>query len=128
MAALLGIDYGQKWVGIARGTTEARIASPLLTLVNDTGLQGQLQQLVQTEAAKTLVVGLPRGLDGQETAQTAAARAFGAKLAKSTGLPVKWQDEAATSLEAAKQLKQGKYGDIDSLAAALILQDYLDNL
>ena len=75
------------------------------------------------------MIGLPRGLDGQETAQTMTVRAFGTMLGKALKLPVHWQDEALTSVQAASELEQrGKAyrkADIDSLAAVYILEDYL---
>jgi len=75
------------------------------------------------------VVGLPRGMQGQHTAQTAEAEAFAKSLRAQSGLPVHMQDEAVTSKQAEDELKgRGKpygKGDIDALAATYILQDWL---
>lgn len=125
---ILGFDYGSRRVGVARGHSQAKLASPLKTLTNNSQLMSAISEVINQEQATELVVGLPRGLDGQETAQTATVRAFGRQLAKDTGLPLHWQDEAATSVEAQKQLKKGKNSSVDTVAATLILQDYLDNL
>lgn len=125
---ILAIDYGSKRVGLARATSEAKLASPLKTIQNSEQLLSEITEVAKTEAAEQLVVGLPRGLEGQETAQTGLVRAFSKQLAEYTGLPVALQDEALTSHEAEKQLKEGKKGDVDSLAAAITLDDYLSNL
>ena len=75
------------------------------------------------------MVGLPRGLDGQNTAQTALTLAFVEQLKTFVGLPVKLQDEALTSVLAEKELTscRGSYkkADVDALAATYILDDYL---
>lgn len=125
---ILAIDYGSKRVGLATASSEARLASPLKTIQNSEQLLSEIAEVAKTEAAELLVVGLPRGLEGQETSQTGLVRAFSRELADYTGLPVALQDEALTSLEAEKQLKKGKKSDVDSLAAAIILDDYLSNL
>jgi putative Holliday junction resolvase len=68
-------------------------------------------------------------LDGQETAQTKVVEAFGAELEQRFGVKVAWQDEALTSREAERLLKESgrpyEKGDIDAHAARLILEDYL---
>ena len=75
------------------------------------------------------MVGLPRGLDGQRTAQTEEVEAFARGLGERFGLPVHMQDEAVTSKQAEAELEaRGKpygKGDIDALAATYILQDWL---
>jgi len=96
--------------------------------VRDSSLE-QLRQICSQEQVDLLVIGLPRGLNGQETQQTVAARTYGEKLAADLNLPVAWQDEAVTSVQAEQELiKRGKpyqKGDIDALAATYILEDYL---
>ena len=78
-----------------------------------------------------MIVGLPRNMDGSEGPQAAAARRFGEELERA-GLSVVFVDERLTSWEAGEQLgatkarSQRKRGDLDSAAARLILQDYLD--
>lgn len=107
------------------------MATPLLTI--DTAkfsdpLQ-KLNEVVNENEVAVIVVGLPRGMDGQETAQTELARKFASELKKKTGLPVYLQDEAATSLVAEDELKasgqQYDKSDIDKLAASIILRDWL---
>jgi putative Holliday junction resolvase len=126
---IAALDFGAKRVGVALAHSESALPSPHSTLANDDNFWENLQQLIETEQVGTLVVGLPRGLDGQETAQTAVARAFAAELAHKTGLPVHLQDEAGTSVQAEAELRGSKKGynkgQVDALAAAIILQDYL---
>ncbi len=76
-----------------------------------------------------VVVGLPRGLDGQETGQTAAARQFCAKVEALPGITAHLQDEAVTTKQAESELRaRGRpYSreEVDSLAAVYILEDFL---
>ena len=123
MAKILAIDWGTKRVGLAIADTAARLATPLPSLTAAADLFGQLAQLCVGHEVKTVVVGLPRGLDGQETAQTKRARRFAAKVGEALKLPVKLQDEALTSA-LARQRKSAEH-DLDSQAAAIILTDYL---
>jgi putative Holliday junction resolvase len=107
----------------------ARLPRPLATLEQGDSLLDKLEELVKDEDAGVLVVGLPRGLEGQHTAQTAEAERFAESLKERFGLPVHMQDEAVTSRQAEAELKaRGKpydKGDIDALAATYILQDWL---
>lgn len=125
MKKYLGIDYGSRRIGLALGNDEAKIAEPLTTLVADEDYWQELARVVNDEAVEGLVVGLPRTLDGKDTAQTREARFFAAELA-SLKLPIHLQDEAGTTQEALRQ--SGKKHGVDAIAAALILQDFLDSL
>lgn len=126
---ILALDVGDKRVGVARASLVARLPAPLATLQRGTGFFEQLQQLIAEERAVALVVGLPRGLDGQETGQTKITRSFVDELQEQTDLPVHLQDEALTSRKASKELEANgqpyQRGDIDALAAAYILEDFL---
>jgi putative Holliday junction resolvase len=125
---IMALDVGSKRIGVAIATTEARIAHPLTTLDAETNVDQQLRQLIVAESVEALVVGLPRGLDGQETGQTAAVRQFVTTL-QHFGLPIHFQDEALTSRKAKAELEErGKpyvKGDVDALAATFILDDFL---
>jgi len=122
----LGVDVGSARVGIARGSTAARLAEPIKTVPAAQAL-AELKKLIVQNTAAGLVVGLPRSLDGTETAQTAAVRDW-AKAAKAElQLPFYWQDEALTSVSAqAHPLAGNEAKDLDAEAAAIILQDFLD--
>ena len=124
----LALDVGEKRVGIAWADGGLRIPFPLTTLPMDEQLIPALKKLMDQQNAGTIVVGLPRNQSGAETAQSGYARDFATKL-KTEGLKVVLQDESLTSVLAEDELKaRGKpyqKEDIDSLAATLILQDYL---
>jgi putative holliday junction resolvase len=122
----LGIDYGSRRIGLAIGNDEAKIAHPYKTLQTEMGYFDQLAEVIKTENIAELVVGLPRTNDGKETDQTREARFFAAELA-SFKLPIHLQDEAGTTGEALRRGGKPKV-DLDSIAAAIILQDYLDAL
>jgi putative Holliday junction resolvase len=128
---VLSLDVGDRRVGVAIASLEARMASPLLTI--DRQLSAdifmEISELIKKQEAEAVIVGLPRGMEGQETAQTQSARDFAAALQKVCDVPVHMQDEAATSIAAEETLKDigkpyGK-GDIDKHAAAIILNDWL---
>jgi putative Holliday junction resolvase len=129
----LGIDYGAKRVGLATGDDEVRLATPLVTLEGDKeDLVEQLKAICHQESIDGIVMGLPRGLEGQETAQTAHVRAEASRLEAALELPLALQDEALTSEVARERLvERGQEtggGAIDREAAAIILQDYLEGL
>lgn len=127
--SVLALDVGEKRIGVARASVEARLAQPLRTLNHDKNIWQVLADLAEEQQAGTIVVGLPRGLDGQETAQTRIAREFAANLEERLRVAVYLQDEAVTSAQAEAELaargKPYQKGDIDALAATYILEDYL---
>lgn len=128
--SILALDVGAKRIGVASANAVARIARPVATVANDANALANIKQIIKDERAAILVLGLPRNLSGNSTAQTDAVRAFSAALEPVLGLPVHWQDEAVTSIKAEKELKmRGKpyeKSDIDALAATYILEDYLN--
>lgn len=131
MSYVLALDVGGKRIGVAVASRIARLSAPhgVIETAKTTDISAAIKRMVNELEADTVVVGLPRGMDGQETAQTAAARDFAAGLSAELDVPVVLQDEAVTSVEAEKRLKnRGKpynKGDIDAEAAAMILDDYL---
>jgi putative holliday junction resolvase len=128
---LLALDIGNERVGIALARADVRVPVPVSTLArSDPAFWDQLAELVSHYDVSQIVLGLPRGLNGQETGQTVATRAFGNELVTRLALPIQWQDEALTSVKAETVLrKTGKpysKGDIDALAACYILSDYME--
>lgn len=125
----LGIDYGAKRIGLATANAETKLATARTT-VSPAELVAYIEREGPFEA---VVVGLPRGLDGGDTPQTLAVRRFTDDVLwpKLRIEPI-YQDEAGTSSMAEDRLKQSgrpyQKADIDAQAAAIILQDYLDNL
>lgn len=127
-SSILALDVGSARIGVALASTAARLARPLTTLTNDEHWPPALQAILTAEKVSEIVVGWPRGLDGQVTAQTDYVEQFARRL-EQFGLPVHLQDEALSSKRAEAELSQrGKIGtkaDVDALAATYILEDYL---
>ena len=129
----LGIDYGTRRIGLAAGD-ELGLATPIPALVeaDPAARRRALAGVVKARRIQEIVLGLPLNMDGSEGFKAKEAQAFAAELRAEFGLPVHLVDERLTShiAEAGliqKQLREirGK-GIIDSRAAAVILQDYLD--
>lgn len=128
-STVLALDVGGQRIGVARALLAIRFASPLTTLTHTPDIYDAIGKLVHDEDAGILVLGLPRGLDGQHTAQTRSVEDFAEGLKKALGLPMYFQDEAVTSAQAEAELQARKKpyakGDIDALAATYILEDFL---
>ncbi|MEK7059745.1 MAG: Holliday junction resolvase RuvX [Patescibacteria group bacterium] len=131
-SSALALDVGSKRIGLAIASLASRLPRPLKTLENDADFVQALQAIIDAENVEAVVVGLPRGLDGQATDQTGVIKAFADQLKGDLSLPIHFQDEAVTSRQAEDELKsRGKpysRGDIDALAATYILQDFLAEL
>jgi len=132
MNRLLGLDIGEKRIGVAISDELGMIASPLVT-INATGdVVGEMQALVAKYAIPLIVVGLPVGLSGREGPQAKKVRAIADALAADLGIEIVYSDERLSSTVAeAALISQGTRRDkrkqqIDSMAAAVILQGYLD--
>ena len=129
---LLGFDYGTKHIGVAVGQDITRSVTPLTTLhsQNNKPDWNAIGNLIAEWQPDRLVVGLPLHLDGSSQALTERVQRFGNQLKGRYNLPVEMVDERLTSHEAETELaaREGKTAkaDIDALAAALILQSWLD--
>jgi putative Holliday junction resolvase len=127
---VVALDFGDRRVGVALASLEARMPNPLLTIdrQNEDVYEAIEKVITQYEVCE-IVVGLPRSMEGQETDQTTSTRHFAEELRNRFSLSVHLQDEAATSIVAEENLKiLGKpysKGDIDKTAAAYILRDWL---
>ncbi|OGZ41972.1 MAG: hypothetical protein A3C80_02385 [Candidatus Ryanbacteria bacterium RIFCSPHIGHO2_02_FULL_45_43] len=127
MARYLGIDYGTKKIGIALSDEGGRIAFPKVVIENNWDTVAQyLSELVEKERVCTIVVGLPLGLDGTETAMTAKARAFALKLKNEFHPPVVFEKEVLSTKAVRPNTTTKEM--IDASSAALILQGYLDKV
>ena len=128
-STLMALDVGERRIGVAIATASVRLAAPLTTLLRTETIMEDIEALAAEHNTKVLVVGLPRGLDGQHTAQTMAVEEFKAALEQYFPGPVFWQDEAVTSRQAEEELqarrKPYKKEDIDALSATYILDDFL---
>jgi putative Holliday junction resolvase len=120
----LGVDVGATRVGIARGSSLAKIAEPLKTIAAAQAIYELLTDVSQNSAVG-IVVGLQRSLDGNETEQTKIARSWVENAKKQIDLPFYWQDEALTSQTAETHKSASPHGN-DAEAAAIILQDFLN--
>lgn len=128
--SVVGLDVGAKRIGVAVASLTARLPQPLVTLSNDDSFFPALERIVSDEVASALVVGYPRGMQGQHTAQTQVIEDFCEELRSRIDLPIHFQDEAVTSRQAEAELQaRGKdysKADIDALAATYILDDFLN--
>ena len=126
---ILAFDIGGQRTGVARAHLGAPFPGPLTTLDEPAKFLDAIVELCTRENAAMVVLGLPRGMGGQDTEQTEQVRAFGRELEQRLPVPVYWMDEALTSVKAEAELRsRGKpydKGDIDALAATLILEDFI---
>ena len=139
MGRIVGFDVGERRIGVAVSDPTGTLARPL-TALRTTGLDGDALQVSLDELARLadedpldgIVVGLPRRLDGSPNQMTPRVEAFAARLRDRAGLAVILQDERLTSIEAESRLAtreknwRERKDRLDAAAAAVILQDYLD--
>ena len=120
---------GAKRVGLALASLDTKFAAPLKTIEQGDQFWNQLQSVIEAEQVVEIVIGLPRGLSGQQTAQTNETEEFVSQLKNHFELPTHLQDEALTSSKAKQELEnRGKpytRGEVDALAATYILEDDL---
>jgi putative holliday junction resolvase len=126
---LIGLDVGEKRIGIAVADLGVRIAVPLETIEVDGSEIQVIAETVLKEAAGKIVVGYPRNQSGEPTTQTEFVEQFTKQL-EYLDVDIVYQDESLTSVMAEQQLIASKKpyskGDIDAGAATIILQDYLE--
>jgi putative Holliday junction resolvase len=126
----LALDVGDKRIGAAMTNSIARLPQPLTTLNVDENIMNQISDLIKANQIRELIIGLPRGLNGQETEQTKKIRKFNDEISSILNIPTFLIDEAGTSVQAKEELDSRKKAysksDVDSLAASYILEDYLN--
>jgi len=131
---ILAFDFGIRWIGVAVGDTETRIASPvgMFEAGNAGSRLAEVESLLREWRPGRLVVGLPLAIDGGEHEVTRRARRFARQLQARFGLPVDLADERFSSASARETLRgRGEGGrehkhQVHALAAKIILQGYLD--
>ena len=131
----LAIDYGRKRIGLAISDPLGIIASPAGYIERREGKRPPITKIIaranELEAVGYLI-GLPLDGEGNETDWTAEVRQIGAEIAKRTGMPVRFYDERYTTAAALRTVKEmnqsarGRKGDVDALAAAILLQHALN--
>ena len=135
MNKIMGIDYGDARTGVA-------LSDLLCTIVGSTTVVpsrntekaiADLVRIAKENQVGTIVVGLPRNMDGSEGSRAQLCRQFAEKLKEATGLPVVMWDERRTTVEAHNILSQHNYHGkkrketVDAVAASLILEGYLNS-
>lgn len=129
MASYLGLDVGDKRIGVAICDVAAPFPAPLMTLEANPNLASQFEELIKKHKVEAVVVGLPRNQSGSRTAQTDRVEKIVKLLKITENVSVYWQDESLTSVKAEEELQRRKKpfskGDIDALAATYILDDFI---
>lgn len=134
---ILGLDVGTKTVGVAVSDLLGMTAQPVETIKVDTksGQLGfeRLAELIDHYQPEKVVIGLPKHMNNDEGVRAEGSRSYGEAISRRFELPVIYQDERLTTLQAEKVLIDGgvrrkdRKKSIDKLAAVLILQNYLDS-
>jgi putative Holliday junction resolvase len=145
---ILGLDVGERRIGVAAADTEMRVALPVGAVERSEPAAdaAAIARLMEEQKAEALVLGLPISLNGSLGPQAQSVRAFGDQLATHLGLPVEYCDERLSTVEAQRYAsgvppagrgrqnrggrsnkgRQAPRGRLDAVAAAIILQSYLD--
>jgi putative Holliday junction resolvase len=135
LARFLAVDYGRKRIGLAISDPLGIIASPAGFIVRREGKRPPITKILARAAeleARGFVLGLPLDGEGNETDWTAEVRALGAEISKRSGMPVRFYDERFTTAAALRTIREmgestrGRKGDVDSLAATILLQNALN--
>ena len=123
---VLGLDIGDKRIGVALASGIARLPQPLETLPVNENIHHLIKELVSQHAVTLIVIGLPRNLEGEETAQSEQIRRFAADLAPVMEIPLVFVDESLSSKRADELMCTKSFKNIsqDSLAACFILEEF----
>jgi len=128
-SSFVALDVGEKRIGVAVADSAVRIAIPYVTIPVDGNEIKEIYTILEKEGADTLVIGYPRNQAGEATQQTASVEAFVSQI-EDAAATIVYQDESLTSVMAEQRLESYKKpyerGEIDSMAASIILQDYLE--
>ena len=136
MNKIMAIDYGDARTGVAISDLLCSIVGSTFVVPsrNTDKAIADIVKLCKDNMVGTIVVGLPRNMDGSEGPRAELCRAFGEKLGEVTGLPIKMWDERRTTVEAHNILSEHNYhgkkrkNTVDAVAASLILEGYLNSL
>ncbi len=135
LSRYLAVDYGRKRIGLAISDTLGMIATPAGFIARRAGKRAPITELIRraTELeAVGYIFGLPLDGDGNETEWTAEVRAVGEEIARRTKLPVRYLDERFTTSAALRTMRdlgqstRGRKGEVDALAATILLQHALN--
>lgn len=131
---VLAIDYGSTRIGLALSDPTGTLARPLpfVPAKGDAKLARELAALARKEQAEKILLGLPRNMDGTLGEAAAKVQAFATALGAATKIPIQLVDERLTTVQASRQLHEAgrdsraQRSRIDSEAAAVLLQGWLD--
>jgi putative Holliday junction resolvase len=131
---VLALDYGSRRIGVALSDPTGTLARPLpfLESQSDARLARQVAALATREEAALILLGLPRKMDGTLGEAAGKVELFAVALRSATSIPVKLVDERLSTVQASRQLQEAgkdaraQKSKIDSEAAAVLLQSYLD--
>ena len=129
---IIGLDVGERRIGVAKADSMIRIATPVGFFNVDGGEWAMIERVARMNNTNVFVIGLPRSNEGNETKQSLYVRRFAKKLVeKIPDAKIRFQDESLTSVQAEERLKMRKKayekGDIDAEAATIILQDFIEH-
>jgi putative Holliday junction resolvase len=136
MARLLALDIGEKRIGVAISDELHVLARPLTTILRASKREDfdKIAALIAEHGVERLIAGLPSTLRGEEGPQARRVRRYVEALSAAVDKPVVFQDERYSSVEAGERLAFGSKrkprgrGEIDAAAAAIILQNYLNQM
>jgi putative Holliday junction resolvase len=133
---ILAIDYGSTRIGLALGDPTGTLARPLpfVPARGDAKLAREIAELAKKEEVHLILIGLPRNMDGSMGEAAELVKAFAQELQKNiAAIPLKMIDERLSTVQASRQLQESgkntrkQRGQIDSEAACVLLQGYLDS-
>ncbi|MFZ5364202.1 MAG: Holliday junction resolvase RuvX [Patescibacteria group bacterium] len=126
----LGIDYGEKRVGLATGSDETKIASPFFILENKNQdfLLGEIKKICEQENVGEIVVGLPLTMESKKGEQAEEVLRFVDFLKNNLAMPVITEDERFTSTMVDKLMAESGVKDRDAVSAMIILQSFFDRI
>jgi len=130
---ILAIDYGERRTGLAVSDPLGITAQGLPTIEAKAtaDIPARVAEIIMETGAERIVIGLPLNMNGTESDQTAAVRAFAAEIETRVDIPVIFRDERLTSVQAHRVMRElgtktrGNKHVVDRISATLILQDYL---
>ena len=126
---IIAFDYGDSRIGVAIKPANQASAEPLITIENNDSLYQKIGELVDLHSPGLIIVGWPRSLEGEKTAQTDKAERFASELMQRYNIKVELQDEALSTEQAESripdELRPKRREFIDQYAACVILENYL---
>ncbi len=133
---ILGVDYGDRHIGLALSDALGLIAQPLDTIQlegSDAARKAAVREIVAGHDIGLIVVGMPLRMDGSEGSRAEKTRAFAAWLEKAAGVPVRFWDERLSTHQALRSVQEqkvrikSKRTVVNQIAAVIILQGYLES-